>query len=151
MKPKQTSSGQNRKMLQKSRDFVEKVLRNKGFTSPESRRIVVDQILLTVASCALGLLTFPLTNWPLAFGFGTLIATVNLWQIARFAHWSVGKKFSGSLALIGFGAYLFRFVGTGIVLYLLLVRAAMPLIPLVAGLSSLVVWLSVMRFARKTG
>jgi len=151
MKPRQTAPGQNRKMLQKSRNFIEKLLRNKGFTSPESRRTIVDQILLTAVSCILGLLTFPLTDWPLAFGFGALIATVNLWQIARFAHWSMGKKFSGSLALIGFGAYLFRFAGTGIILYLLLVKAAMPLIPLVAGLSSLIVWLSVMRFARKTG
>ena len=138
-------------MVRKSRHGIEKYLRAKGFTSPESRRIIADQILLTAAACALGLIAFPLTAWPLAFGLGTLIATVNLWQIARFAHWSVGRKFSGTLAFIGFGAYLFRFAGTGVILYLLLVRAAMPLLPLVAGLSSLVVWLSVMRFTRDAG
>lgn len=112
---------------------------------------MVDQILLTAAACVLALPAFPLTDWPLAFGLGAVLATLNLWQIARFAHWSVGKKFSGGLALIGFGAYVFRFAGTGVVLYFLLVRAAMPVIPLVAGLSSLVFWLSVMRFTRGAG
>ncbi len=138
-------------MLRKSRDAVEKLLRNRGFTSPESRRNMADQILLTAASCILGVLAIPMTDGHLAFGLGTLIATVDLWQISRCAHCSVGKKFSGRLALIGFGAYLFRFAGTGVVLYLLLVKAAMPLIPLVAGLSSLVVWLSFMRFAHNAG
>lgn len=138
-------------MLRKIRDAIEKQLRSKGFTSPDSRRIMVDQILLTAAACGAGILAFPVTDWLLAFGLGALLATINLWQIARFAHWSITRQFSGKLALIGFGAFLFRFAGTGFVLYLLLVRAAMPPIPLVAGLSSLVVWLSVMRFSRSAG
>lgn len=138
-------------MLKKSRNAIEKRLRSKGFTSPESRRIMTDQILITAAACGFGLLAFPFTNWLLAFGFGTLLATVNLWQIARFAHWSVARRFSGKLALISFGAFLFRFAGMGFVLYLLLIRAAFPIIPVVAGLSSLVIWLSVMRFSRNAG
>lgn len=138
-------------MLQKSRDTVERYLRNRGFTSPDSRRIVADQVLLTAAACIAGVLALPLTAWGLAFGLGTLLATINLWQIARFAHWSVTRQFSGRLALIGFMAFLFRFAGTGFVLYLLMVQARMPVIPLVAGLSSLVVWLSVMRFSRPSG
>ena len=138
-------------MLGKSRNAVEKQLRSKGFTSPESRRIMADQILLTALACGIGLLALPLTDWLLAFALGTVLATVNLWQIARFAHWSVKRQFSGRLALIGFGTFLFRFAGTGFVLYLLLVRARMPLLPLVAGLSSLVIWLSVMRFSRGAG
>ena len=138
-------------MLQKSRTTIERYLRNRGFTSPESRRIMVDQILLTAAACLMGAAALPLTDWPLAFGLGALLATINLWQIARFAHWSVTRQFSGKLACIGFAAFLFRFAGTGLVLYLLLIRAHMPVIPLVAGLSSLVVWLSVMRFSRGAG
>ncbi|SBV97502.1 putative ATP synthase I chain [uncultured delta proteobacterium] len=138
-------------MLQKSRDTVERYLRNRGFTSPDSRRIVADQVLLTAAACIAGVLVLPLTAWGLAFGLGTLLATINLWQIARFAHWSVTRRFTGRLAVIGFCAFLFRFAGTGFVLYLLLIPARMPVIPLVAGLSSLVVWLSVMRFSRPAG
>lgn len=138
-------------MLRKIRDAIEKQLRKRGFTSPESRRILVDQIVLTAVACGVGLIALPLTDWLLAFGIGALLATINLWQIARFAHWSVTRQFSGKLALIGFGAFLFRFAGTGFVLYLLLVRADMPLIPVVAGLSSLVFWLSVMRFSRDAG
>ena len=135
-------------MLQKCRNAIEKYLRNKGFTSPESRRIMVDQVMLTMLACAGGILLLPLTDWGLSFAFGAMLATVNLWQIARFAHWSVKRQFTGRLAALGFFAFLFRFVGTGFILYLLMVRAAMPIIPMVAGLSSLVVWLSVMRISR---
>lgn len=138
-------------MLRKIRDGIEKQLRSKGFTSPDSRRIIAAQILLTAAACGVGVLAFPVTDWFLAFGLGALLATINLWQIARFAHWSVTRQFSGKLALIGFGAFLFRFSGTGFVLYFLLIRAAMPPIPLVTGLFSLVIWLSVMRFSRAAG
>jgi len=138
-------------MLQKCRNTVERYLRARGFTSPESRRIVTDQVLLTVVAGILGLLLSPLTNWGMAFAFGTLLATVNLWQIARFAHWSVKRQFSGKLAIISFLAFLFRFAGTGFVLYVLLIQAAMPAIPLIVGLSSLVVWLSVMHFSRNAG
>ena len=112
---------------------------------------MAGQILLTAGACLAGAAALPLTDWLFAFGLGALLATVNLWQIARFAHWSVTRQFSGKLAAIGFGAFLFRFVGTGFILYLLMVRAHMPVIPLVAGLSSLVVWLSVMRFSRSAG
>ena len=138
-------------MLQKCRNTIEKYLRNKGFTSPESRRIMTDQIMLTIAACVVGILALPLTDWLLAFALGALLATINLWQIARFAHWSVTRQFTGKLAAIGFFAFLFRFAGTGFVLYLLMVRAAMPIIPMVIGLSSLVIWLSVMRISRNTG
>ncbi len=138
-------------MLRRCRHLIEKQLRNRGFTSPESRRILTDQIVLTLAACGFGILALPLTEWPLAFGLGALLATVNLWQIARFAHWSVTRRFSGKLALIGFCAFLFRFAGMGVVLYLLLVRVALPVVPLVAGLSSLVVWLSVLRLGRGAG
>ena len=138
-------------MLQKSRNTIEKQLRSRGFTSPESRRIMVDQILITAGSCVFGLMALPFTDWLLAFGLGALLATINLWQIARFAHCSVTRRFSGKLALVGFGAFLFRFAGMGFVLYLLLVRANFPIIPVVAGLSSLVVWLSVMRLSRGAG
>jgi len=138
-------------MLQTYRNTIEKYLRNKGFTSPESRRIIADQAMLTTVVCIVGILALPLTNWMLALAFGTLLATINLWQIARFAHWSVKRQFTGRLAAISFFAFLFRFAGTGFVLYFLMVRAAMPFIPMVIGLSSLIIWLSVMRISRNTG
>lgn len=109
---------------------------------------MAGHVLFTAAACMVGVLALPVTIWGLAFGLGALLAAINLWQIARFAQWSVTRRFTGKLALIGFLAFLFRFAGMGIVLYLLLIQAKMPVIPLVAGLSSLVVWLSVMRFAR---
>lgn len=138
-------------MLQRCRHAVENQLRNRGFTSPDSRRIMADQILLTITACVAGVLAWPFGTWPMAFGLGALLSSVNLWQIGRFAHWCMGKQYNGTLAGIFFLAYLFRFAATGAVLYLLVVRAHMPPIPLILGLSSLVVWLSVMRFSRGAG
>ncbi|MCC8193643.1 MAG: ATP synthase subunit I [Deltaproteobacteria bacterium] len=109
------------------------------------------QGMVTLAAWVAGIAALPLTDWGLAFALGTLLATINLWHIARFAHWSVTRRFTGKLAALAFFAFLFRFAGTGLVLYLLLIRASMPVIPLVAGLSSLVFWLSVARFSRYAG
>ncbi len=135
-------------MVQKSRNTVERYLRNRGFTSPESRRIVTNYILFTAAAWCIGVLAFPVTIWGVAFALGMLLAAINLWQIARFAQWSVTRQFTGRLACISFFAFLFRFAGMGIVLYFLLIRAQMPVIPLIAGLSSLVVWLIVTHIFR---
>lgn len=138
-------------MLEKIRLVVEKPLRNRGFTSPESRRIIANQILLTGASLLAGAAFFPLTAWPLAFGLGAAIAAVNLALLARSVHWSLARSFSPGLAMLCFGSFLVRFAGTGLAVYLLAVCAQMPLAPLIAGLSSVVVCLSIMGFSRIAG
>ncbi|MDR3073932.1 MAG: ATP synthase subunit I [Deltaproteobacteria bacterium] len=138
-------------MLRKSRTVIEKLLRDRGFTSPESRRIIASQILLAGASLLLGLLTFRATLWPLAFGIGACLAAVNLWWTARGAHWSVGHQFSAGLAVVYFGAFLLRFAGIGLAVYCLLVWARFPFIPLLAGLFSHLVCLLITGFSRNAG
>lgn len=123
-------------MMRKSRHAVEKYLRGKGFTSPESRRIIADQILVAVASLVLGILFFRLSVWPLTFGTGAAIAAMNLWLVGRSAHWSVAQNFSAKLAWRYFGVFLLRFAGTGALLCLLLLWVRLPWAPLLAGLFS---------------
>lgn len=140
-------------MIRKSRHAVEKYLRNKGFTSPESRRIIVDQITLAVAALALGILCLWFSVWPLAFGLGACMAAMNLWLVGRSAHWSVMQNFSAKLAWRYFGVFLLRFAGTGALLLVLLMWVKLPWAPLLAGLFSGIVMLmlkGVSRFAGNT-
>lgn len=138
-------------MLRKGRHAIEKILRTRGFTSPESRRIMANQIVLALAALAIGVLTSRLTLWPLAFAVGAVLATTNLWQIAKSAHWSVAQRFTPVLALAYFGGFLLRFAGIGIAAYAVLVWLKFPLVPFLAGLFSVVGHLSLMGISRIAG
>lgn len=138
-------------MLQKSRHAIEKILRNRGFTSPNSRRIMANQLLLTIAALGVGILAFPVTLWPVSFALGAVLATVNFWWMAKSVRWSVSQRFSPALALVYFGGFLLRFTGTGVLLYILLVQLSLPLVPHVAGLSSVVLCLMITAFSRTAG
>lgn len=107
--------------------------------------------MLALAALIAGTAAAWLTLWPLAFGVGAALAATNLWWIARGAQWSVTQRFSPALALVYFGAFLLRFAGTGFVVYAVLVWFDFPLVPLLAGLFSLIAGLSVMGFSRVAG
>lgn len=138
-------------MLHKSRHAIEKILRNRGFAPPESRRIMANQILLTLVALAAGALAWPLTLWPASFALGTALASANLWWMAKSIRWSLSQRFSPALALAYFGGFLFRYAGTGALIYLLLVTLSLPIVPLVAGLSSVVVCLTIIGLSRTAG
>lgn len=135
-------------MLRKSHYFVEKILRAKGFTSPDSRRIMATQILLTGAALVLGMLFAGVTLWPLSFAMGTVIATINFWSLAQSVHRTIRHGYTNAYALAHFTGFLLRFAGTGGMLYLLAVRAALPVLPLLAGLFSVVIWLTILALFR---
>ncbi|GHV53243.1 hypothetical protein FACS1894206_03550 [Deltaproteobacteria bacterium] len=136
-------------MLKKSLDLIKDYLRCRGFTSPEARRIMASQILLSALSLLIGGCGIVWSLWPLAFGIGATLATINLWWIARAAHWSVRQRFGTALVVIYFGAFLLRFAGTGLVFYLLLRHAHFPPVPLIVGLFSSLACLWIMGFSRK--
>ena len=138
-------------MLRTIRLEIEKRLRNRGIVSPDMRRVLSGQLLFTVAALVAGCLLLSVSVWPLAFGLGTLIAAVNLWCLARFVVRSVGRPYSPALGFVSFCTFLARFALTGIVLYLLLVRLHIPVVPLLAGLSTVVVGLAFRGAARLTG
>ncbi|CAK7068785.1 MAG: hypothetical protein DELT_01780 [Desulfovibrio sp.] len=138
-------------MLRKSRNALEKILRNRGFTSPDSRRIMANQLLVTFTALTIGVLAIPFSLWPLAFGLGAALATLNLWRLVKSVHWSVSQHFSPAIAVVYFGGFLLRFAGTGALLYLFLVPLALPLVPLLVGLSSVMVVLISMNVSRSAG
>ena len=123
-------------MIRPTRHGIEKYLRSRGFTSPESRRIIADQVVLAIASLFLGLVLLWYSTWPLAFGLGAAIAAMNLWLVGRSAHWSIVQNFSAKLAWRYFGVFMLRFAGTGAFILVLLLWMKLPWAPLLAGLFS---------------
>lgn len=107
--------------------------------------------MLTIAALGVGVLAFPFSIWPFAFSLGALLATANLWWMAKSVTWSVSQRFSPTLVLVYFGGFLLRFTGTGVLLYILLIRCSLPLVPLIAGLSSVVLCLMMTAFFRNAG
>lgn len=138
-------------MLEKSRHAVKKILRQRGFTSPDARRTLAGHIMLTMTALILGAVLYPVSVWPLAFGLGSAMASVNLWSLARSVHRTLGHGFNGARAAAYFAGLTLRFGGTMAVLYILLVQAALPVAPVLAGLSSAVVWLMVLGVSRMAG
>lgn len=138
-------------MLEKSRHAVEKALRKRGFAAPDVRRIMAGHIVLTAAALILGAVLYTVSLWPLAFGLGSVMASVNLWSLARSLHRTLGHSFSGARAMAYFAGFALRFAGTAAALYILLVRAALPVAPVLAGLSSALVWLMILGISRFAG
>lgn len=124
-----------------------------GFVSPIVRHLLATQVIITTAGFACGLLCLWFTLWPLMFAVGAAIATFSLWQISRFAQGAILQRFSAALA-IQFGlSFTLRLVIVAIVLFVLVIRLSAPVAPLVLGLTSTVVGMSLWglsRLSRKT-
>ncbi len=123
---------------------LEKKLLKRGFSSPGARRLVAFQILVAGVSLALGLATVSLGLWPLAFGVGACLIAANLWWLARSAERALQHSFSAGLAALGAVSFLLRFAAMALALFVAIVLAGLPVIPLLAGLSSAVIGISIL-------
>lgn len=130
------------------RQRIEKVLLVRGVVSPGARQLLCTQLLLTDISLALGVACAWFTLWPLAFGLGAAIALHNFWHLVRFAQAHILREFGVKAgARLIFGSN-FRLVLTGIALYLLIVVCRVPVFPLIAGLSSVIVGITLWGFSK---
>ncbi len=130
-------------MIGKIRLEIEKRLRNRGIASSDMRRILSGQTLFAFAGLAAGLALLPFSVWPLAFGLGAALATLNLWQLARSVVRAMGQTYAPAVLVAHLCAFLGRFALTGAALYLLLVQLHLPVVPLLAGLSTVAAALAV--------
>ena len=137
-----------RKMLHAAMLSVEKRLFARGFRTAGVRRILAGQLLLAAVFLGAGLSLLWLSAWPMAFALGALLAAQNLWWLARSTQWCLGRAFTPGLALVHYLLFLGRFALTGVALYVLLIWLRTPVIPLLAGLSTVVVSLMAWGFAR---
>lgn len=138
-----------KKILEKALFAIEKRLRDRGFTVPETRRIVARQLLLTGIALPLGCAALPFSLWPLGFALGAVIASANVYFTAAGAKQclALGAGAIGSYI----GMFLLRFVATGAALYMLLAVLFVPAIPLLAGLSTVVFSLMLLGVTRAAG
>lgn len=120
----------------------------RGFTAPLVRHLLRTQVFLAGGSLTAGLLLAPLTLWPLMFGCGAAIALYNFWYIARFAQANIRQRFSSLMAMRLVGGFSFRLLATGCVLFTLIVWLRAPVVPLLAGLTSLVAGIALWGFSR---
>lgn len=127
---------------------VESRLYRQGFTQPAVRRLIAWQILLTLAVLPAGALFFWIGLWPLAFVAGSLLATFNFYFLAKSIQQILYVKYDRQLLV----SMLFRFYGrlgiTAVALFLLIVWCRVPVVALVAGLSTVVATIVVWGGAR---
>jgi ATP synthase I chain. len=125
-------------MIQKIRLKIEAFLYTRGFYTAIVRHLLCTQILIIGLSFVIGLALLPLTSWLLAFCCGAIICTANFWFLARFAEANVRFSFSRGLAIKSFFGFTFRLVATALVLFALIIQFQVALLPLVAGLTSVI-------------
>lgn len=118
------------------RHKIDYFLYKQQFYSPTVRRLLNSQLCLVLLAVFTGLIFLPLSLWPAAFACGAALALFNFWHIARFASVNVEKKFSALMGGKYFLLFNLRLLITGLVLVGLIVYCMMPVLPLVAGLSS---------------
>ena len=122
---------------------IERILSARGFRSPSSRSLLAMQIVIASVSVIFGIFCLPFSRWGVAFALGSFLVTCNLWWLTRSIEWSLKHGFSSGLALVATLSFLVRLAVMALVLYGALVWFVLPVVPLLAGLSSVVASLSV--------
>ena len=118
--------------------WIDRFLYRRRFQSETVRMLLAQQLLLTGTAFLLGLAFFVLTDWPLAFAAGSSLALFNFWHIARFAGANTRRQFSIKMAIGYFFLFLLRLGLTAVLLYVLVIWLQVSLIPLLAGLTSVI-------------
>ncbi|WP_027179744.1 ATP synthase subunit I [Maridesulfovibrio bastinii] len=128
----------------KTNQKIESFLRRRGFTHPDIRCLVRNQLYLALGACVFAVMatgsaqwTNILTPWAMAFAAGTLLISINFWSLAKFGqHLVYMRKGAVTSLLIRF--YL-RLILTGVALYGLIAYCNLPIVAILAGLSTVVV------------
>jgi hypothetical protein len=127
---------------------MEILLYRRGFRSPASRRILALQLTVAGAALLTGAAALHVSLWPMAFGVGAALVACNLWWLTRSVEWSMARRYSALLAAAAAASFLFRFGLMALALYGALVWLALPAVPLLAGLSTVMpglVWQGIIR------
>ena len=127
---------------------TEQWLYTRGFSAPLVRHLLRTQVVLAGGSLILGVALAVFTLWPLMFSIGAAIALYNFWFIARFVQANICEQYSPLMALRLAGGFSFRLLATGCVLFALIVWLRVPVVPLLAGLTSLVAGIALWGFSR---
>ena len=114
---------------------TEAVLYKMGFRNEQARRLVLNQLFFLVVS----LLLIPVSGvamWAISLAAGSLVVSLNFIALARVVPGLVHVQ-KGAVAPLLFQFYG-RLIITGIALAFLIGYLEMPVVPLIAGLSTVV-------------
>ena len=141
-----------REMIGRLLHTIERWLYRRGFAAALVRRLMAVQMLVA-AACVLGGIPLAVWSvWPLVFGIGAALAAAGFWHLARNVQGQIGREFNRQAAIKWFLNFNLRLCLTGVVLFVLIVKLQVPLLPLLAGLTftvaCIVVW-SVAKIAGK--
>lgn len=123
-------------MLAKMNHRIESYLYRKGFTMPEIRSMVRNQVWWLLASVLGVLAVSGFSGWTLGFVCGAVLAVLNFWTLAKVAPQIMHIR-KGAVAPLLFQFYG-RLVLTGLALFVLIAYAAVPVVSLVSGLGVVV-------------
>lgn len=118
------------------RHRIELLLFRQGFTSVAVRNLLFIQIIIFCVGLVLGIFCAWLTLWPIAFAAGACISTCNFWFIAKFAQKIIPSMYSKGITATYFLFFVLRLALAAVVLFLVLVVAKAPVLPLSVGLIS---------------
>lgn len=116
-------------------DKTEAVLYRMGFRNEQARKLVMNQLLFLV----IALLSVPVSGvsmWFISFAAGVLVVSLNFIALARVVPGLVHVQ-KGAVAPLLFQFYG-RLIITGIALAFLIGYLALPVVPLIVGLSTVV-------------
>ena len=117
-------------------ESLESWLFARGFTHPEVRKLVRNQICLALA--AIFFAPLALFNVPsLSFLAGVWLATINFWFLAKFGQQLVHMERKAVLALLS--RFYLRLALTAAALFVLIVWGGASAVALLVGISSVVV------------
>ncbi len=121
-------------MLKNAANRIDLFFYKRGAHAPELLFLLRAQIFITAASLLLGLALLWRGSWLLFFALGSALALFNFWGLANFSIKLLGSgaRFNGIIALRQFFSFVFRFLLTAAILLFF----KNSIIPLVAGLSS---------------
>ncbi|MFP5222653.1 MAG: ATP synthase subunit I [Acidobacteriota bacterium] len=131
------------------RNYLDRMLLRIGFTHPEGRTLMRDQIIMALVTSLVALSLSELGEWGVAYACGALLITVNFWWLIRFAQ---GLLASAAGAVGGtFFRFFVRLSVTGAGLYAMIVAAQWPVWAILAGMSTVMVTILVWGAFRRSG
>ena len=131
------------------REAVERLLLKGGFTHPEGRVLLRDQIVMCLVTGLAALVLSGLAPWGFGFAGGTLLITVNFWWMVRFAQ----SLLSDTAGAVGgaFFRFFIRLGITGVALYAMIVEAGWPVWAILLGTSTVLVTILVWGALKRAG
>jgi len=135
--------------INKINNRIEAFLAHRGFYLHEVRTLIRNQLYLVALSLVV-CLVLGLPSWALAFFAGTALITMNFWFLAKGLQGAVQLR-QGAVA-VSLARFYGRMILTGLALFGLIIWGGLPVVALLAGLTTVVIniffW-GIFRFRRQ--